>query len=360
MNQFSHTPAEMMTRFLNPESSPVIIDVGANVGDTCAGFLTEFPHATIFAIEPVSDVFQTLVDRYRSMPGVRPFRLAVGEKPGEVTFNVTRNRWCSSLLAPSERGKAYYGDWYDVVRSETVPLVTLDQFADEQALDQIDILKIDVQGLELPVLRGARELLTSGRVKVVQCEAQLVPEYEGASTFSEVDLFFRERGLTIHQIHQLEVKGKEQQSSYLDAIWLRNDVLEELRKNPRRITPRCVSKMRSAFDRCLAGGHTKVAIYGAGQHTLKCAEAFVSSPVDIIAAIDDNPSRQGGTVAGLPIVSAGRAIALGATAVVLSSDAHEDALWEKTAPLRSQGVRIERLYVPAESSSHTALASARC
>lgn len=344
MNQFAHDPAKMMTRVIDRESPVVIVDIGANVGDTCAAFLQEFPFATVFAIEPVSDVFETLQQRYRDTPRVRPFRLAVGEAPGEVTFNVTRNRWCSSLLNPNDRGKAYYGDWYDVVRSETVPLLSLDLFAQQQGIDQIDILKIDVQGLELPVLRGARKLLSGGRVKVVQCEAQLVPEYEGASTFAEIDLFFRECGLTIHQIHQLEVKGKELQTSYLDAVWLRNDVLAELRRNPKVVQPRCVEKMRSALHRCAEAECRNVAVYGAGQHTSKCAEAFADSPVQIVGVIDDNPSRHGGLISGLSIMSAEQALSLGATAIVLSSDAHEEALWEKTEWLRKQGIHVERLY----------------
>lgn len=349
MKLLPYEPARMMSRVLDPEVSPVVIDVGANVGDTCAVFLHEFPNAVVYALEPVSDVFATLQERCRSMPGVRPFRLAVGEQVGEAVFNVTRNRWCSSLLAPSERGKAYYGDWYDVVRSEAVPLTTLDHFTVEQGIEQVDILKIDVQGLELPVLRGARQLLQAGRVKIVQCEAQLVPEYQGASTFSEIDQFLRECGLTIHQIHQLEVKGQELQSSYLDAVWMRNDVLEELRRNPTPVEHRCVKLMRRALMRCVQAGHSRVAIYGAGQHTVRSAGAFNDSAVTIVGIIDDNVTRHGESVAGLTVISKDQARRLGATAIVLSSDAHEQLLWQNTAALRHEGMLVERLYAPATS-----------
>lgn len=347
MKQFDQDPVQMMTRVLDPETPVTVIDIGANVGDTVARFVLEFPSATVYALEPVSDVFATLSERAMKMPGVKAFKLAVGETSGEVTFNITRNRWCSSLLKPSERGKAYYGDWYDVVRTETVPLVTLDQFVREQGIASVDVLKIDVQGLEMPVLRGAKGLLSSGTVKIVQCEAQLVQEYEGASTFAEIDLFFRNCGYTIHQIHDLEVKGDELQTSYLDAVWLRNDVLAELRRSPKKMyEPRCVARMRDALSRCASRGDARVAIYGAGHHTKKTAMVLSEPPpgVKILGVIDDDPSRHGQTVAGLKVISQAEAKTLGVKAVVLSSDSFEDALWEKSATMRASGVRVERLY----------------
>lgn len=345
MRQFEHDAYEMMTRFIDSDEAVVALDIGANVGDTAQRIVQIFPNARVYALEPVSDVYETLVERTAGLKGVKTFRLAVGERPGEVEFNITRNRWCSSLLPPSERGRAYYGDWYDVVRTERVPIVRLDDFAAQQGLERVDILKIDVQGLELPVLKGAVNLLRNGQVKAVQCEAQLVAEYEGASTFAEIDLFFRQAGFTIHQVHDLEVKGEEQQSSYLDAMWVRNDVLDALRKQPRkRFEPVCVVRARKALARCAAMGKQRAALYGSGQHTQKIAAALESPPMPVVAIIDDNPARQGQTMLGLPIVSAQRALQMGVDAVVLSSDRHEAALWAQSAGIRAAGVPVLGLY----------------
>lgn len=348
MRQFEHDAYQMMTRFLDPERPIVAIDVGANVGDTCRRITQEFPGATVHAFEPVSDVFEALEESTRGLPGVKRYRLGVGEREGEVTFNVTKNRWCSSILAPSDLGKAYYGDWYDVVRQERAGVVRLDDWARREGIAHVDILKIDVQGLELSVLRGAEELLRVGGehgVKAINCEAQLVGEYEGASTFAEIDLFLRARGFTLHQVHQLEVKGEELQTSYLDAMWLRNDVLAALRRNPRKTyEPGCVIRMRKALDRCAEHGRTPVALYGSGQHTVKVAAALANPPVAIAGVIDDNPARQGQEVAGLAIISPARALELGVRAVILSSDGHEPALWEKAAGFRRAGVPVLPLY----------------
>ncbi len=361
MRQFEQDAYQMMTRFLDPEKAVVAIDVGANVGDTCRRITQEFPSATVHAFEPVSDVFASLEESTRGLAGVKRYRLGVGEREEQVTFNVTRNRWCSSILAPSDLGKAYYGDWYDVVRRETADVVRLDDWARREGVDHVDILKVDVQGLELAVLRGAEGLLRVGGehgVKVINCEAQLVAEYDGASTFAEIDLFLRDRGFTLHQVHQLEVKGEELQTSYLDAMWLRNDVLATLRRSPRRTyEPGCVIRMRRALDQCAEHGRTPVALYGSGQHTVKVAAALANPPVPIAGIIDDNPARQGQDVAGWPVISPARALELGVQAVILSSDGHEPALWEKAAGFRKAGIPVLPLYgqyhpdVPVEGPS---------
>lgn len=348
MRQFEHDTYSMMTRFLDPDRAIVAIDVGANVGDTCRRITQEFPHAIVHALEPVSDVFRTLEERTADMPGVKRYQIGVSDREGTVKFNVTKNRWCSSILPPSELGKAYYGEWYEVERQEEARIVRLDDWAKQQGIDQIDILKIDVQGLELAALRGAEALLSVGGergVKAINCEAQLVAEYEGAATFAEIDLYLRSKGFTLHQIHELQVKGEELQSSYLDAMWLRNDVLAALRKSPRRTyEPGCVVRTRKALARCAEHGRKRVALYGSGQHTNKIAAALENPPVEIVGIIDDNPARQGQTMLGLPIISAERAMALGVQGVILSSDGHEAKLWEQSASFRKAGVPVLPLY----------------
>lgn len=73
-----------------------------------------------------------------------------------------------------------------------VPVTTLDAYADQQQLGTVFMLKIDVQGLELDVLRGARAVLD--RTQHVFVESAIKPLYEGAARFSDVHDFLVERG----------------------------------------------------------------------------------------------------------------------------------------------------------------------
>lgn len=120
-----------------------------------------------------------------------------------------------------------------------------------------------------------------------------------------------------------------------------------MRKLEEMLAPTASGLMRGALARLAQGGVTKAAIYGAGQHTRRVEDALRASPVALVGVIDDDAARHGSEVAGLPVMSAARAMELGARAVVLSSDAAEDALWTRTTALRAKGIEVVRLYAPA-------------
>lgn len=88
-------------------------------------------------------------------------------------------------------------------------------------------------------------------------------------------------------------------------------------------------------------GVGKVAVYGAGQHTWDVIRALHSSPVEIVGIIDD---RARGRFAGWPIAGPDDAGKLGAEAIVLSSDTHEEKMWQRRAVFEDRGMRVIRLY----------------
>lgn len=345
MKPLEFDPYHMMNRVIDPYTPIVAVDVGANVGETCRSLLRSFPFATVHAFEPVGDVFEKLREYASREPRVRPVRAAIGDREGTAEMRVTRNRWCSSLLTPSDKGRDFYGDWLKVERTETVPLCRLDAWAAREGISRVDFIKIDAQGFELEVLRGARRLLTEGGVAGVNCEAQLVQEYSGAATFSDIDLFFREAGFTLHQLHDIAVKGAEQQTSFVDGLWLRNDVLESLHRRPRPVfdgSPE--SRVRRAARRCAEAGKVRCMLYAAGRHTREIAGIFDQLPVEILAIIDDSPAVQGARIAGVPVIGLKQALAQRPDVVILSSGAHEDRLIEASVPLRDAGIEVVRLY----------------
>lgn len=335
----------MLQPILGKDAALTTIDVGANVGDTCRRILQVFPRATVHAFEPVPDVFETLRVNTAEQSAVHPVCMAAGDRDGTIDFHVTRNRWCSSALPPSSDGRRFYGDWYDVVGKVSVPIVRLDEWTRRAGIDRVDLLKVDVQGLELAVLRGAAELLRSGGVQAVVCEAQLVREYDGACTFSEIDLFFREVGFTVYQIHEVSIRGSEQQSTCVDAIWLTSEALDCARRLP--VPPKpitAVNRLRDAM-RCLKDRErSSVALYGAGTHTRNLGLDLDNGPVRIVAIIDDRTELHGTEVFGRPVISPDEAIAAGIDAVILSSDAFEPELWRHAEILRAAGIETVPLY----------------
>jgi hypothetical protein len=105
--------------------------------------------------------------------------------------------------------------------------------------------------------------------------------------------------------------------------------------------------MRRALESLDISGKRRVAIFGAGAHTRDASPALIEKlprGTEIVCVIDDKPDLAGHKIAGKQVLSIAQALKSGIDAVVLSSDKHEQALWESARPLREAGVQVVRLY----------------
>ena len=129
-----------------------VIDVGANVGYNAALFAAAIdPGCKVFAFEPDPDNFRLLQRTARKRPNLEPVAMAVGASVGEVElWRNPRHSGDHRVRTESWRGEG------DSVR---VPVVSLDDFVRQRQLGSIAFVKIDVQGYELAVCRGLRDVL---------------------------------------------------------------------------------------------------------------------------------------------------------------------------------------------------------
>jgi FkbM family methyltransferase len=326
-----------------------IIDGGANVGETAGHIRRRFPQAPLHLFEPVSLCQGALRRKAEALGNAAVHQLALSDARGTATMHINQNLWTCSLLPTNQRGLDLHGDWCQTVATETATLVRLDEWAQQQNIDEIGVLKLDLQGAELRALRGCGDLLS--RTHAVYAEAQIIPEYDGAATFAEIDLFLRKAGFGLYQIIDLCMKGRHAEPSCCDGLWLRNDVLERVRasREPEslaRLYGTGKSRMAAALTLCSARGMDRVALYGAGAHTAACGEALARPPVQIAAIIDDAPATL--AMWGIPVVDREAALALGVQAIVLSSDTAEQTLLQRCAPFLERGVPIVTLYDCAE------------
>lgn len=117
-----------------------IVDLGANVGASVAFFRLRYPRADIVACEPSPDVFQRLEENVGSMRGVTLRRTAVADRNGSVPFRVSEHSLTSSMVAGAPG------------REIKVESATLDSLLEESSIEQLDLLKIDIEGAEFGVL----------------------------------------------------------------------------------------------------------------------------------------------------------------------------------------------------------------
>jgi FkbM family methyltransferase len=161
-------------RFANTRRFDTIFDVGANVGQTASGLLEYFPAARVYCFEPSKTAFETLTNKYGSKENLVLVNKALGSSCGSRVLHVSKSSELNTLVLNSPRIEQFCG-------IETVEIDTIDNYAANNNVHRIDILKIDVQGWELEVIIGARSQLENHRIRFI---------------FSEVGFFESDRDMT--------------------------------------------------------------------------------------------------------------------------------------------------------------------
>jgi FkbM family methyltransferase len=193
--------------------SPVIVDGGANTGQTIDRFLASYRSPVIHAFEPIPDAVRQLSVKYRSKENIHIHSYALGAEKKTVSFHVTDNLVSSSILKPTALNRAYHGTRMDIQQTITVQQVRLDDILE----GEIDIVKLDLQGYELEALEGCGQLLE--RIKIVDTEIEFVPLYEGQSLFGDIDVFLRKRGFRLLNLYGLWTHPDGQLTAG-DAVYL--------------------------------------------------------------------------------------------------------------------------------------------
>lgn len=173
-----------------------VVDVGANVGYYTALAASRVGSTgRIFAIEPDARAFaglEKLVSR-NHIPA-RAFNFGLGEKSGEEHLYLSPDNRNNTPTMIAEDGFA---------PRATVPIRRLDDCLDEWRVDQVDLLKIDVEGWEPRVFKGASQALASGRIKAILCEFNDYWLRAGGS--SPQALWKMLTGFGFHPTHEVDV-----------------------------------------------------------------------------------------------------------------------------------------------------------
>lgn len=172
-----------------------VIDVGASRGQFALFAATRFPTARIISFEPLPGPGRKLEAVMGDRVEIR--RTAVGQQAGTVTINISRQDDSSSVLTIGEAQESHFPGT-EAVDSREVEMASLDQALDSPPRRPC-LLKIDVQGLELEVLKGAEETLKQVDEALIECS--FVELYQGQAMADEVIAFALRSGLRLAGIH---------------------------------------------------------------------------------------------------------------------------------------------------------------
>jgi FkbM family methyltransferase len=172
---------------LSTDGEWCILDCGANEGQTLDQMRPIFPRATFHAFEPYPPTFATLQKNWGNHPNISLHPLALSHENGSAEFFINEDSATNSLLSNAAAGNSHPAPQSSV----TVDQKTLDTFTQEHQIKTIDLLKMDCQGYELQILKGASELLAAGRIHLIYSEVLFTPLYRGQAYFDELSAFLR-------------------------------------------------------------------------------------------------------------------------------------------------------------------------
>jgi FkbM family methyltransferase len=145
---------------------PIFFDIGAYIGNYTRILHARFPAATIYAFEPNPKNFPELSTL--NMQNVKPQFIALGAKEEDKVFYDMKGERTSSQGSFFQEVITHIHN-REVIQN-TVKVETLDNFTRRQQIDYIDFIKIDTEGYELNILKGATSLLKRKAIGCIQFE----------------------------------------------------------------------------------------------------------------------------------------------------------------------------------------------
>jgi FkbM family methyltransferase len=156
-------------------SQPVFADVGANVGNYALMLREAFPTARILAFEPNPHTFEVL-QRRTAGQRIECFCLALGDVEREALLFTDRNDLTSQMASLSEPPSTDKGDR----RLTGIPcrVSTLPRICEQCGVSGLDLLKVDAEGYEFSILKGAQSMLVDKRIRTIMWEFNEMNVYQ--------------------------------------------------------------------------------------------------------------------------------------------------------------------------------------
>ena len=198
----------------------VIFDVGAHIGEATESFLKNFNSIKIcYCFEPQKNIFSILKKKFKNNLKVSCINKAIYDKNMKKNFNISHHQR-SSTLEEINTSSLYYkvkslilfNKLTDIIlKKEKLNCITLDSFIKKRKI--IDILKIDVEGSELNVLKGCKKNIKN--VKVILIE---ILHHDSIKNYSKIDIFrfLKNNGFRLYSALKFPFYGFE------DRIYINN------------------------------------------------------------------------------------------------------------------------------------------
>lgn len=177
----------------------IIVEAGAADGVDTLEFTRIFPSAVVHAIEPISDQFNFLKEKFNAVENIKLHKLALDSTSGETQIYIGSNdgylqgHGSSSLMKPTK-----HKDLFPQIKfnhTEIIQTQTLFEFCLLNDITFVDVLWLDLQGKEFDVISGSEEFIKS-KVKLIHLELSRIELYENMKTEKDVHSYMKSIGFS--------------------------------------------------------------------------------------------------------------------------------------------------------------------
>jgi len=200
------------------KTNPVIIDVGANEGQSIKRFNLIFDNCIVHSFEPITKCFNQMI---KDFPGKRFIKnnYALSDKNANKEFFINK----SSVTSGFNRINKNYDENNEknkIKNSIKIKTTTLDAYINFNKIKKIDILKIDTQGHELNVLRGAKKSLKKNMINFIEVEIILCEYYIKKIKLYEIDHIMDKNNYELFDLSGIHY-SKKSQIKWFDMLYIK-------------------------------------------------------------------------------------------------------------------------------------------
>jgi len=210
-NHDLHSNGELnVIKKISSTKPSIIFDGGANNGEYSALFAQYSPETKIYSFEPVDTTFDLLVKNTEDFENVIPFKKGLYKENCTKEINIFNAHTHSSIFD-------IQGLHYDATSKVSIDLIKGDDFVREHAIEQIDFLKIDIEGAEYDALLGFEETIKQGKIKAVQFEYGYI-NITTKKLLIDFYAFLEKYGYVLGKIFPKKVEFRKYEYKYEDFL----------------------------------------------------------------------------------------------------------------------------------------------
>ncbi len=195
-------PFDAKKYLLNGDEEITVFDAGAYHGVMALHYRKRFSNSTVYCFEPFPDSFAHLKANTENDSNIRIFNEGLSDRETQSRFFSNEFAPTNSLLEADSCSEDVWGKGvFDNKEQIVASFTTIDQFVAAQAINTIDILKLDVQGAEHLVLEGALKTLERSAIRIIYSEVTIMLTYKGQKELHEMLALYKSFGFELHSIY---------------------------------------------------------------------------------------------------------------------------------------------------------------